>query len=625
MLPSPLPRSLDPLPGEGLDGFLLRLSYRLELTPYRLAQLTGLIQPSDQHLLKPGLLMHLASDRREEFAYATRLSLGEVAGLCLSSMADQYPSASPEPQARGWAGIHPPGNHWVFTRAVRYCPQCLVGDGSHIQNELGGPWRKTWRLPVVFACLKHARFLEHLCPGCVRPVHDALTARGAAKNPTYKIIPQTGRSDLHPTQCRLPLAGDELSHRHRHTPTCGAELSRPTVQPASLRPEREAVDLQQHINHLLDYSTPNATVSCGQPAAARQYFIDLRLITYLIRASWPRAQDLIQISGAHSVAISEDHEHPWQQHTTRELSLRTMYDMPPLDAKTSAALLLTAHHLLHCQQPRVLTEQTRHLLSYDQRPPAVATWTRLILVGKPDYSPGLRQALAPILQTSTPGPSGRSRGHLRTPVRQTRYKPEHIPGFLQEDWYQRHFANIRGIAPVHPRRVAAIYLCQLAAGGSVRQAAKLLAIPVARATRSARVLGRWARENTEPQQFETALLELAEELDTAPHLINYQRRREALKSWSIGSSTWQQLLGQLDPTAVTPAQQLGAQARQAATFSVWARITQGDHPQAWRSSFGSSWISSERRSFTHYDAQLQGILDRYADELATRIDRGEFP
>jgi hypothetical protein len=141
MLRGQLPRSLDPLPGEGLDGFLLRLSYRLERTPYRMAQLTGLIQPSEQQVVAIGLLIHLPDGRRNEFARATRLSPDEVAGLCLSSMADQYPPASPAPETRGWAGSLPAGNHWIFKRATRYCPQCLAGDGSAIQNDLGGPWR----------------------------------------------------------------------------------------------------------------------------------------------------------------------------------------------------------------------------------------------------------------------------------------------------------------------------------------------------------------------------------------------------------------------------------------------------------------------------------------------------
>src|SRR5215510_7974904 len=251
--------------------------------------------------------------------------------------------------------------------------------------------------------------------------------------------------------------------------------------------------------------------------------------------------------------------------------------------------------------------------------------TRQILVGKPDCSPGLRHVLAPILQTWTPAPPERPRRALRTPVRETRYGPEHIPGFLQEDWYRGHFAHIRGINPLHLRRAAAIFLCQIAVGGSLPHAAKLLGTPIARAERSGRVLCRWARDSTEPRQFETALLDLADELDSSPHLINYQRRREALNSWSIGPSTWQQLLRQLDPAAVHTPQELGDQGRRAATISVWARITQGDHPLAWRRSFGSSWILSQPGRLTHCDVYFQGILDQYADELATRIDRREFP
>jgi len=34
---------------------------------------------------------------------------------------------------------------------------------------------------------------------------------------------------------------------------------------------------------------------------------------------------------------------------------------------------------------------------------------------------------------------------------------------------------------------------------------------------------------------------------------------------------------------------------------------------------------SQPGRLTHRDVYFQGILDQYADELATRIDRGEFP
>lgn len=39
--PSPLPRSLDPLPDEALPGYVLRLAHRLGLSPARVLRLTG--------------------------------------------------------------------------------------------------------------------------------------------------------------------------------------------------------------------------------------------------------------------------------------------------------------------------------------------------------------------------------------------------------------------------------------------------------------------------------------------------------------------------------------------------------------------------------------------------------
>jgi hypothetical protein len=194
----PLPRSLDPLPSEGLDGYVLRLAYRLERTPYRIAALTGLVQRGSMHMVPAGLITHLPAGQRETFALVTQLSSYEVRNLCLSVMSDRYPPVSPDPEVRGLKGSSR-RNRWVFERATRYCPQCLAGDGSTIQNSLGGPWRKTWRLPVVFACVKHARFLEHLCPSCARPAHDSLADRGDGKQTAFAMLPQTGLADLHPT------------------------------------------------------------------------------------------------------------------------------------------------------------------------------------------------------------------------------------------------------------------------------------------------------------------------------------------------------------------------------------------------------------------------------------------
>lgn len=46
----------------------------------------------------------------------------------------------------------------MLAPATRYCPDCLSGDGSAIQESLGGPWLKAWHLPVVFACPAHQHY-----------------------------------------------------------------------------------------------------------------------------------------------------------------------------------------------------------------------------------------------------------------------------------------------------------------------------------------------------------------------------------------------------------------------------------------------------------------------------------
>src|SRR5437870_5168085 len=89
---NPLARSLDPLPDESLPGYLLRLAYRLGLTPARVMHLTGLTTSPGGHLPpRRMLMMHLDEASAGFFARATRLTPDEVTGLCVISMAGRYP------------------------------------------------------------------------------------------------------------------------------------------------------------------------------------------------------------------------------------------------------------------------------------------------------------------------------------------------------------------------------------------------------------------------------------------------------------------------------------------------------------------------------------------------------
>ena len=634
MTSRPLPRSLDPLPDESLPGFLLRLAYRLRVSPARLVVLTGLSMNMKHRIAAPfSLTMQLAPEARDTFARAARLTRREVADLCLNSLAERYPPASTVPDHSRWN----PWNRqsrWVFINATRYCPQCLAGDHTEIQRELGGAWRKTWRLPLVFACTTHRRFLDYLCPACSRPALDCATG-----NTYLPVLPHWHHRSLHPAQCRVAVRDSDAPAARR--PTCGTKLDNPRLQASTISIPDGLVEFQQRILDILHLSEPDVATSAGRQTTPAGYFTDLRLMTYLVRASWPRARDLISTQ-ALAEAIERHTEEEQRQLTGQRLGHgmhpRDVYDTPPLDPVPCAALLATADRLLSCDTANTLSGHLRHLLSSGR-----AGWRREFLGSPPDCSEGLRQAIVPVLQTyvrDRPLPPS-----LPVPIRRTRFGPRHIAQFLHDDWYERHFAHLDGINPIHLRRTAAIHLCQIAAGGSIKNAASLIGIPgtrqsLERAQSSATRLHRWARTREDPKEFKAALQTLADELEAATDLIDYQRRRGALQNWHIDRDTWQCLLEQLPPTRPHGRQpELGERKQQTASIIVWARITQGEHvfaphpirdeqppdiQTAWRLSDYAMWARFRSGDMYHHDRELKQVLDNYADQLAARID-GQDP
>ena len=217
--PRPLPRSLAPLPGESLPGFLLRLSCRLGQPPARIAELTGLAPDRRSRASLPvTLLAGIPAPATGTFTFMTRLDAGQVAQLGMSAWRERYAPvviSGPEHDGTGWRRRL--NSELVLAPVTRYCPDCLAGDGSAIQESFGGPWLKTWHLPVVFACPAHQRLLEHLCPECGQPVREPRPGT------QFSLLPAMRAAALHPAQCRTELAAPGKGSR---TPPgcCGARL-----------------------------------------------------------------------------------------------------------------------------------------------------------------------------------------------------------------------------------------------------------------------------------------------------------------------------------------------------------------------------------------------------------------
>ena len=279
--PRPLPRSLVPLPGESLPGFLLRLSFRLNQPPARVAELTGLVPDGHSGARLPVILLaNVPESASRAFTRMTRLTGAQAAGLGMSAWQERYAPVIAAP--RDAPGRHRLASQLILAPATRYCPECLAGDGSAIQESFGGPWLKAWHLPVVFACPVHQRLLEHRCPECAQAVHV-----GPGVRPAFALLPAMQVAGLHPAQCRAALTD---AGADRSLPACcGARLD-------DAGPGRQAspgmLELQGKILRLLAPDGPASTVSAGMSARPGSYFADLRALGLLTCSTWPTARYL---------------------------------------------------------------------------------------------------------------------------------------------------------------------------------------------------------------------------------------------------------------------------------------------------------------------------------------------
>ncbi|BFV60745.1 hypothetical protein KCMC57_up58490 [Kitasatospora sp. CMC57] len=165
----------------------------------------------------------------------------------------------------------------------------------------------------------------------------------------------------------------------------------------------------------------------------------------------------------------------------------------------------------------------------------------------------------------------------KAPARSGGYHPEHIPAFLEQDWYQKHLADLQCHSHVKTmRRVGAVLLVQWAAGGSMGDAAAFLGINLTGGQYAATSgFYQWLN-NDDSGRFTHALTAIAGDLDSSVDLTDYQRRREALRGWSLAPDTWNDIVAELPPVPGPVRPNLDDRKRQEASAFVWAHVTRGE-------------------------------------------------
>ncbi|MFF5937670.1 TniQ family protein [Streptomyces sp. NPDC012508] len=597
----PLPRSLEPVAGESVISYLLRLGHRLDLSPLHLVRAAGW----SNHDVPGSVLLDLSRPQAQAFARLTKQTAEEVSALTLTQWRDRYPPIARPMTSPG--RLRP--DTWLYFGSPRFCPSCLAGDGTPTQQLHGGPWDKLWHLPVVFACVEHQTYLETDCPHCGRP-HD---------RPGH-LIQRANDHTLHPAQCRW--TSDARMPKRKSYACAGrlddraafADVGRP-------QPTAEILGFQQSLLFRLAPLTPAKDAS--------EYFTDLRLAVALISTTWPHGCNLFDADTSEQIGSYSRNLHGDRSGRNYHQWVR---DTPPRDPVACGVLLMAADRLLSRHDfPELLSDLTHAAFATSNQPRSRTPWVVVYDRHENNCSERLRQAANPVTRLFRRVPT-------RAPLR-SGYQPEHIPAFLEPGWYQRHLASAAGSASKIVRRTAAVRLVQWAMGGSLDDAAKFLGIPLIQTSSFSGRDARWPlRSGCNPVEFDKALRALASELHSPRQpLIDYRRRRHALHEWVISPDAWNALLQGLHRPLHATQIGLGDRKRQAASVYVWALITRGEHlfaprpleaaqppevRQQWARRRNTTWFQLTRPDPMSHYAEMRRILAEYAQQLTRDIDSG---
>jgi TniQ len=627
--PTPLPCSLDPLGDETLPGFLLRLSHRLERSPARMMELTGLA--ADRRFasrVSHEKMLHLTPTELQVFSSVTRLSSDEADNLCFTSMNERYPTGFHP--AIPLKGLLTRADLWVLSTASRYCPECLTGNGSAVQAEHGGAWQRTWRLPVTFACTRHHRLLEHLCPKCRRPACDAGPTTGR-----YPMIAAASATGLHPAQCRLPLPqSPEL---------CRQRLD--VMRPPGLNLPGPVLALQKRLAGFLDPLGPRGTISAGSECTTLQYFNDLRLLAHLVAVTWPQGQALAP--SEELAAILDERSPAIRPNTTTRPTTNRQPDyfttfrpdiVRPSHPAVSACLLTIADTVLTQHNTDERRSLLRQLLPGDKasvngRWGWGSTFSRKYAQ---NCSPGLWELVTPL---TTPYTFVGARTRPR-PITRSKCGPQHVPQVLPPDWVEELLGEL-SLSPTSRNDLAVCRLVQTMRGGSLGDAAYFLGLPtyISRGYRISKRGGLVLRAAEEKglDWLDKTLLNIPDRLREAG-LSDYRRRRETLQDWLIPKPIWTTMTSKIlsQKRRLSPAKRelfTTEAERILDSVVIWTFVTHGRKALAPQMNKYTSAIKQRHRhptwnAFTrnerghHAGQQLLNLLQAYSEDLAHQIGQG---
>lgn len=299
-------------------------------------------------------LLELSTPTLEHFSTIMRLTRDESTGMTLLGLQDHFPTFTDLWSVAQYGRDRPGTSSWAVAYSSRYCPECLRGDGTPVQDMLGGAWRLPWYLPVVFACPTHRRLLECFCPSC----HSVPNGRASGRHGS--LVRKPGVAGLHPAQCRNPAPGQPTGSGLRARP-CGARLDEANSTPGTSLSRLDLGRLLALQVRLEQRLTDRPSGPLSDETDEGFYLPDLVVAAELIVLSWPAGADL---ADSHALASLVDaHAAPVVRRESPGVQVR----VAPVDSGRCGALLLAAESLLGERDLASLHERVRPLVCEAQR------------------------------------------------------------------------------------------------------------------------------------------------------------------------------------------------------------------------------------------------------------------
>lgn len=552
-----MPRSLQPLPGESLSGYILNLAHRLETTPGDLALRLGMINPTTTYsTLNTQYAVALPPDITHTIATATGLTHHQVTDLTHTPHQRLFLDAD-QPPTSGWSPQMLYVEHWIAPTTTGWCPHCLAQ--PHADNPDRRLWQRDWASPWLLACTRHTTVLTTTCPNhqAHAPLKRDPQAQSLIRAPRH-LVP-------HPTGCRRPLTSGS---RAANVTLCHAPLERATHIPAA----PETLALQHRLNALLA-GDPTPTHTIGIPVTPTQYLRDLRITAVLIQI----ARDHTVLTG-----LPADHtastRHYLDAGRTRASTRDTTPDPSGLHHKTwarpipdpvvAATVITAAARLL--DNPDADADDRLMDLVEQAMTNEPARWKKLRWHARP--SPSLAPLLSPERKgiISLPNLRRTSQGH------RPNLNPDHVPAYLDTDTYQRIAATIGTHEERALRRTVPLGVVRHHTQSSLADAARHLGYTQPLAAGATGRLGTLATP-TDIETIRQATIDYAHHLSDTENPTNYAARRAHFDpDWTIPEPLWDDLTHQLRIHRITNKPSVLNERRPAYDIWIWAIVTSGD-------------------------------------------------